>query len=294
MHRAGLVCSLSSWYNMVNLNKGGRTMSETYCGKSCQTCGYRAETSCRGCLEEASRECKLALCCRQKGHKTCESCTYNSQCGMYRGRDTAPQFRLAQRKAVLEYQQSLREKGAVMAKWLWVLFWLFVPSTIASVLGDWVPSLRTVTTVVSMACLLIYGAVLLKLASQEQNYRTAGILTLVSAAGCVLALLIENQIAASFLVIILCVLDLLSSYYEFTAHADVLEGVDNLLSEQWRKLWKWMIGATIAMVLGVIFLIIVIGALVVLAATIALLVIGILKLVYLYRTAQTFQFLSAS
>jgi len=45
-------------------------MSETYCGKSCQTCGYRAETSCRGCLEEASRECKLALCCRQKGHKT--------------------------------------------------------------------------------------------------------------------------------------------------------------------------------------------------------------------------------
>ena len=89
-------------------------MSETYCGKSCQTCGYRAETSCRGCLEEASRECKLALCCRQKGHKTCDSCTYNTQCGMYRGRDTAPQFRLAQKQAVLEYQQSLREKGTVM------------------------------------------------------------------------------------------------------------------------------------------------------------------------------------
>lgn len=69
-------------------------------------------------------------------------------------------------------------------------------------------------------------------------------------------------------------------------------GWTNLLSEQWRKLWKWMLGATIAMVVGAVLVIIVIGVLVALAAAIAILVISILKLVYLYRTAQTFQFLS--
>lgn len=269
-------------------------MSETYCGKSCQTCGYRAETSCRGCLEEASRECKLALCCRQKGHKTCDSCTYNTQCGMYRGRDTAPQFRLAQKQAVLEYQQSLREKGTVMTKWLWVLFWLFVPSTIASILMEWVPPLQTVGVVVSLLCSIVYGVVLLQLASQEQSYRTAGILTLIVALVNIPVLFIRNDIVAGMIVAIFAVVDLISCYYEFNAHANVLEGVDNLLSEQWRKLWKWMLGATIAMVVGAVLVIIVIGVLVALAAAIAILVISILKLVYLYRTAQTFQDVAAS
>ncbi len=199
-------------------------MSETYCGKSCQTCGCRAETSCQGCLEEASRECKLALCCRQKGHKTCDSCTYNTQCGMYRGRDTAPQFRLAQKQAVLEYQQSLREKGTVMTKWLWVLFWLFVPSTIASILMEWVPPLQTVGVVVSLLCSIVYGVVLLQLATQEQSYRTAGILTLIVALVNIPVLLIRNDIVAGMIVAIFAVVDLTSCYYEFNAHANVLEG----------------------------------------------------------------------
>lgn len=269
-------------------------MSETYCGKSCQTCGYRAETSCRGCLEEASRECKLALCCRQKGHKTCDSCTYNTQCGMYRGRDTAPQFRLAQKQAVLEYQQSLREKGTVMAKWLRVLFWLFVPSTIANILSEWVPPLYTFGVVASVLCSIIYGVVLLQLASQEQSYRTAGILTLIVAVMNIPILLIENAVAAGAIAIIFAIVDLIGCYYEFNAHANALEGVDNLLSEQWRKLWKWMIGATIAVVVGAILIIIAIGVLVILAAAIAILVISVFKLVYLYRSAQVFQAVSAS
>lgn len=269
-------------------------MSETYCGKSCQECGYRAETSCRGCLEEASRECKLALCCRQKGHTTCASCTYNTQCGMYRGRDTAPQYRLAQKKAVLEYQQSLREKGTVMSKWLWVLFWLFVPHAIAYVLSEWVAPLQFVGQLVVVACSIIYALVLLKLASQERGYQTAGILTLIVAVINIPLLLTDNAMAIVAVNAVLSIVDLFSCYYEYNAHADVLEGLDNELSEKWRKLWKWMIGATIALVVGVIFTIIVIGALVVLAAAIAILVISILKLVYLYRSAQAFQDVAAS
>lgn len=271
-------------------------MSETYCGKSCQTCGYRAETGCRGCREQASRECKLALCCRQKGHETCESCVFNTQCGMYQGRNTAPQFRLAQKKAVLEYQQELKRKGTCMAKWVWVLFWLFIPSNIATVMTNWIPALETAGYILSFICTAVYGGILWKLSSEEKGYRTAGELYLVAA---VLSL---ATIAASyvhvFLIIMLSVVNVVVAmfgyYYEFNAHADVLEGLDNELSEQWRKLWKWMLGATIAMVVGLVFTVIVIGALVALAAAVAVLVIGILKLVYLYRTAQAFQDVAAS
>ena len=278
---------------MVNLNKGGRAMSETYCGKSCQTCGYRAETSCRGCLEEASRECKLALCCRQKGHKTCDSCTYNTQCGMYRGRDTAPQYRLAQKKAELEYQQELRERGSFLAKWIWVLFWLFIPANIASVIVQWMPSIQVVGYLLDFACGVVYGVVLLHIASRAEGYRWAGILILITALLDGGAIFISNEALALTVSLCSAILSFFSCYNEFNAHADVLAGLDNELSEQWRKLWKWMLIATIAMIVGVIFTVIVIGALVFLAAIIALLVIGILKLVYLFRTAQTFQDVAA-
>ena len=267
-------------------------MFNTYCGKSCQTCGYRAETGCRGCREEASRECKLAHCCREKGHETCQSCTYNTQCGMYRGKDTAPQYRLAKKKAELEHQAFLKQRGAYLAKWMWVLFWLFVPNTIAYILTQWVAPLYVFGTVVSVVCSIVYAVVLFQLATQEQSYQTAGILNLITAVVSIPVLFIQNEWVATAIVMVLAIVDLFSSYYEFQAHANVLEGVDNLLSEQWRTLWKWMIGATIALVIGMIFTIIIIGLLVVLAAAIAILVIGILKLVYLYRTAQVFQAIS--
>ena len=268
-------------------------MSETYCGKSCQTCGYRAETSCRGCLEEASRECKLALCCRQKGHKTCDSCTYNTQCGMYRGRDTAPQYRLAQKKAELEYQQELRERGSFLAKWIWVLFWLFIPANIASVIVQWMPSIQVVGYLLDFACGVVYSVVLLRIASRAEGYRWAGILILITALLDGGAIFISNEALALTVSLCSAILSFFSCYNEFNAHADVLAGLDNELSDQWRKLWKWMLIATIAMIVGVIFTVIVIGALVFLAAIIALLVIGILKLVYLFRTAQTFQDVAA-
>lgn len=269
-------------------------MSHTYCGKSCQECGYRADTGCRGCLEQASRECKLALCCRQKGHESCQSCTFHAQCGVYRGKDTAPQFRLAQKKAVLEYQQEMKRKGTYMAKWLWILFWIFIPNTIAGVIEQWIPAWQMFGQFLAVACTVAYGVLLLKLACEEEKYRTAGVLNLVLALFNVGAIFVQHEGFALLMSGVVAVVAMLGCYYEFNAHADVLEGTDNELSEKWRKLWKWMLGATVALVIGVIFTVILIGLLVVLAAAIAMVVISVIHLVYLYRTAQTFQDLAAS
>lgn len=269
-------------------------MAETYCGKSCQECGYRAETGCRGCLEQASRECKLAHCCREKGHESCQSCTFHTQCGVYRGKDTAPQFRLAQKKSVLEYQQEMKRKGTYMAKWLWMLFWIFIPNAIAGVIELLIPDWQMFGQLLAVTCTVGYGVLLLKLAGEEEKYRIAGVLNLALAlfnVGVTFVLRGGGGVMMSGMV---AVLAMPGYYYEFNAHADVLEGADNELSEKWRKLWKWMRDATITMVIGLILTLILIGVLLVLAGAIAILVISILKLVYLYRTAQTFQDVAAS
>ena len=107
------------------------------------------------------------------------------------------------------------------------------------------------------------------------------------------AIFISNEALALTVSLCSAILSFFSCYNEFNAHADVLAGLDNELSDQWRKLWKWMLIATLALMVGVIFTVMVLGAWVFLAAIIALLVIGILKLVYLFRTAQTFQDVAA-
>ncbi len=269
-------------------------MTETYCGKSCQECGYRAETGCRGCREQASLECKLAHCCREKGHESCQSCTFHTQCGMYKGKDTAPQFRVAKKKAELEHQEFLKQRGAFLSKWIWVLFWLFIPTNIASVMIQWVPALEVPGYILDFGCSVVYGVILLKIASQEAGYRWAGVLVLVTSVLDTGIQFIPYEGLIVAVTVASAVLSIFSCYYEFNAHADVLEGLDNDLSEQWRKLWKWMMGAVIAMVIGVIFAVVILGLLVMAAAAIAILVISILKLVYLYRTAQNFQDVAAN
>ncbi|MFR6094486.1 MAG: hypothetical protein ACLUIW_03305 [Dysosmobacter welbionis] len=87
------------------------------------------------------------------------------------------------------------------------------------------------------------------------------------------------------------VLELCAAYQEFYAHAEVLEELDPELAGKWRLLWKWWIGLLLGL-FGCIFLALIsaiLGLLAILADAIGLLVVGIVKLVYLYRTAKRFR-----
>ena len=79
----------------------------------------------------------------------------------------------------------------------------------------------------------------------------------------------------------------LSEFKEYNAHRAVLDGIDDELAEKWRKLIFWYIFSIAGRVLG--NLIPVFGVLILLPASIAEIADGILKLVYLYRTAITFR-----
>ena len=56
-------------------------MAETYCGKICAECAQKETLNCSGCKAGPGRQfggdCKLAKCCRAKGHQECATCGFS-------------------------------------------------------------------------------------------------------------------------------------------------------------------------------------------------------------------------
>ena len=197
-----------------------------------------------------------------------------------------------------------REDAAVLAGRLWPLFWLIVPGTIAGLMSDealsahW-PDLASLGEILGILCSVVYGLLLLSLAKVNGGYRAAGACTLfVVAAGVIVQVLggsgdphnVERSIAL-ILTFLSGVAALVGECAECTSHAEVLEPVDIALSQRWRRLWKWYIGAYLALFAGIFVTLLSawLGLLVMTASTVGSLVVAILKLVYLWRTARTFR-----
>ena len=197
-----------------------------------------------------------------------------------------------------------REDAAALAGRLKVLFWLVVPGTIAGFLSDealsahW-PDLALLGEILGILCSVVYGLLLLSLARVNGGYRAAGACTLfVVAAGVIVQVLggsgdphnVERSIAL-ILTFLSGVAALVGEYTECTSHAEVLEPVDLELSGKWRRLWKWYIGTYLGSVGSIVVVMIFgpLGLLVMLASIIGMMVVAILKLVYLWRTARTFR-----
>ena len=143
------------------------------------------------------------------------------------------------------------------------------------------------------ACTLTYSIILLLLAAANDRYRISGICSLIAGIlGVVLSFISSDMVVLSLLLSVpALVVAFVGEYYEFTAHSSVLSGVDSVLPEQWRTLWKWYI-SLFAVSIGSVLLATLMpipGILAALVGSVGILVVSILKLVHLYRTAQAFR-----
>ena len=171
-----------------------------------------------------------------------------------------------------------------MGKWLKILFWLLIISTVAGIFiteetVEKVPALQLVSTLFVIA----YGGVLLKMSACDPacgRYRTAGICKILSAA---LSVLLALLAAAA--------LDIAGEYQELKGHAAVLQERDLLLSEKWLRLVKWYVGLLAGSAAGVILsaLLPLAGVVLVLAAGVGIIVVSVVKIVYLYRTGKDYK-----
>ena len=279
-------------------------MAETYCGKNCAECSKREELNCQGCKAGPGRQfggdCELAKCVRDKGHETCETCGFKGNCGTLRSRESMPDYRIRKIESEKMRKAAIAKRAPVLGKWLWIIFWLIIPSTFGSIMAHEttakiLPGLFMPGQIINAICSLIYGAILLKLGSEEDRYRTAGICALIAGASSALAAMINGGSDGATWILIFtipaAIVAIVGEYNEYMAHSAVLSGVDNELSEKWEVLWKWYIGL-FAGIFGSILLMLIIpvlGAIAVIGTTIGTVVVSILKLVYLYRTAKIFR-----
>lgn len=275
---------------------------EGYCGKSCEICTWRERLGCPGCQEGPGRAfsggCGIAACCRGKGHATCATCGFLTGCPTRMKREDMPALRQSVLEREAERRKWMGENAPLLGKRLWVLFWLFIPSEIGTLMtNDTIagafPALLVPGQVLTVAVSAAYALVLWKLAPVGKRYRAAALCMLVAAALAILPLAgVREQSTVWWLVSLPgMAVSLYGTYQEYQAHAEVLDGVDDDLAAKWRKLWKWEIGFLLGL-FGCVVIVLVsylLGVLAMLAVLIGILVVAVLKLVYLYRTARLFR-----
>lgn len=278
-------------------------MAETFCGKSCTDCPEKEELSCPGCRTGPGRElggaCDLARCVREKGHETCFTCLNQTHCGTFQSRSRMPEYRKKKLEAQRYLEQARAARAPILGKWLWLLFWLVVPGTLASLISleffrEAAPGLYLFGKLLNAACTLAYGLILLKLSTVDEGYRTAGLCGLIPAAVNGAIMLLTGGEAPGWTLIFslpAAVAAVYGDYREYMTHSAVLRGIDNALADNWESLWKWFLGTYIAIFGGIFFIAVIpiLGLLVALGGAVSLIVVGITQLVYLYRTAKLFR-----
>ena len=279
-------------------------MAETLCGKSCDECNKKEQLNCFGCKAGPGRQfggdCELAKCIRSKGHETCDTCGFKVNCGTLRSRDSMPDYRIRIIEAEEMRKAAIAKRAPVLGKWLWIIFWLIIPSTIGSIMAHEttakiLPGLLMPGQIITAICSLTYGAILMKLGSEEDRYRTAGICALIAGASSAAVAIVNGVSEGATWVLIFtisaAIISLFGEYNEYMAHSIVLTGVDNDLAENWELLWKWYIGLFLGMFGCIIVMLIapILGAIAILGCAIGTVVVSIKKLVYLYCTAKIFR-----
>jgi len=208
------------------------------------------------------------------------------------------------------YQRELRERkvknAALLGKWVTVLFWLQIAAVIVGVLDsdlfDGIPVIQLIGSLVSYGIMIANSVILIKLKTVEDWFGKAGVCYLVSGlSGFVIALFIlgGSPALASLLTIAMMIVQMRGNYSECTGYEVVLRGLDDDLAEKWALQWKLEIICAVTVLFSAIVLLVsayagggiltVLVGFITLVASIGALVLGIMRLVYLYRTAELFR-----
>lgn len=274
-------------------------MSETWCGKDCAICSNKEALNCPGCKAGPGKlydcSCDIAKCCWRKGHAGCQTCQLRTGCDHYGQRYQMAGIRLSSLRAEAQVKQEADQRAALMVKWYWILFWLVIPSTVASILNmdsfkESAPGVYLIGGVLSAVTTLVYGIVLQRLRNADKKYFTAGCCKVVVGGLSLLQVLVLGSIPALNVgaTLISAIVSVCAVHEEYTAHSDALSGVDNDLSEKWlalRKAYIILLSCTLGSIVLAIFAP-VLGLLVLLAGTIGLGIASIVALVFLYRSGK--------
>ena len=195
------------------------------------------------------------------------------------------------------YSEAIVSRAPLMAKWLMTMFW----ANIAHIIINFIKIessvvYTTIQNILSAICVLVICLSLFKMRGEDERYGRAALFQLIPLViNLIPTLVIDSYntlVWLSVLVsLIAAVLTLLATYNEYHAHSCIVGGLDSELGDRWQKLWVWQIigiaGTFVSLLLTVLAA--GLGAVLVLIVAIYVLVIQIIYLVTLYRSAKAYR-----
>lgn len=195
------------------------------------------------------------------------------------------------------YSEAIVSRAPLMAKWLMIMFW----ANIAHIIINFIKIessvvYTTIQNILIAVCSLVICLSLFKMRGEDERYGRAALFQLIPLVINLIPTLVMdsyNTLAwISVLVsLIAAVLTLFATYNEFHAHSCIVGGLDSDLGDRWQKLWVWQIigiaGTFVSLLLTVLAA--GLGAVLVLIVAIYVLVIQIIYLVTLYRSAKAYR-----
>lgn len=286
-------------------------MSDTYCGKSCESCEFKVDLSCAGCKtpekgpgSRESGECELASCCRTQECNACIKCRYVSKCQLYAKRETVPRARINKIKTGRSYtDDAMKKKMWYLSNWmknyfvasLIYILVLIVVNASATILEP----LAMFASVISLAGVIVIIVMLFKLGKEEALYGKAAVFQIVAAAFANLNVIVSllprgaTVLFESLMNIGVLVFAFLSVVCEVKGHSGILKEADMELSETWSKFLKCIYGvfglAALSVILYYIPIGIYIGFVAEIVLVIVMFIILTMRLGYLSKTVKALQ-----
>ena len=273
----------------------------SYCGKNCDQCYQRQALDCTGCETGPGKPvfgtCKISMCCRGKHYDNCGQCAEAPHCQRLSECAMAPVKRLQQLQDSARMEKTMDQVGPTVAKTFRLIFWmevLFLVRIAMLELDVWFPELSVWGLVLQFGTTLACGIVLIRLGPVFHRLKTAGVFMLISGVSIFLANLLLGilPLLAALLLLEGMVLSFLGEYQELNGYAQVMDAVDAARAEAWRGLWKWFFIVHIVLYGSELCLEILpfLASVVYVLAGLGQLVVTVLKLVYLRRSAEYFRY----
>lgn len=277
----------------------------SYCGKSCDHCTHKEALDCPGCKagpgKRFSEKCDIAKCGRGRNILYCEHCSDYHVCSTIRRKEKIPAIRLENRKREEERRERINAVAPYGAKCFFVMFLLAIALDVCGIFTsfEFFSDFRVLVTSAKIAQTTValgYGAVMLCLSKFESRFRTAGMLTILTAlTGLLMWYLDGREVLKNLTYVLLlpsAIFGMISTYNEYTACADLVYEASEDSYHSWLLLRKLYFGAMIGYVVSIVTVLItpLLGLIGMIGCNILILVTGVIRIVNLYRTMLIFRY----
>lgn len=195
------------------------------------------------------------------------------------------------------YSEAIVSRAPLMAKWLMTMFWANIAHIIINLIKiESSVVYTTIQNILIAVCSLVICLSLFKMRGEDERYGRAALFQLIPLAINLIPTLVMDSyntlVWLSVLVsLIAAVLSLLATYNEFHAHSCIVGGLDCELGDRWQKLWVWQVIGIAGTIVALLLTILAagLGVVLVLIVAIYVLVIQIIYIVTLYRSAKAYR-----